>query len=449
MSSSKIVISIRDHKGSGKTNEYQRDAPIKYIHKYVITAPEEAIKVSLTKGTTTWFPNQISLGLTSKPTEDTMDAPDLEVEADHSGSKKDYSFAELSDFKLKGVKITFQLEEAELKPKVEFFFIFRRSNDKSCIGGYSVKRIKLSHRISLEGRVEGVSVDESAIEAGIVKPEEGKGKKSSHAEHRPRLSVDEYSSVHFLRKDYGLCTLKTERLSMEGINTPELYEPSQYISCPKTISELKTLFDEPSGDQEPLYMEFDSPGLATEYSEHRFLAALVVLRSPGYTRYITENDGKFYFIGHALPEKVYFDEKFWSTEGGTNKVPPDNENSNSEDEESVYSEEDDDDDEDDNDHEEDSDPSLEEGEEIDEDELGGGKSEESAEEDGLENDEIEEDDEDEENEDDSSSSSKKRKKMTAEDLIDDEASEDNETYETSPKKQKTQEVDDIDMFELE
>ncbi len=194
---STITIFTRDHKHSGNTNEYQRDTPVEYIQKYSFSAPDDTIKASLLKGTTSWFPNQISLGVTSKTDENILDAPEIAFEVDKGGSKKEASFTQLNECKIKGVRISFQLEALSALPIVELFITYRRAGNKATVRDVIIRRIKFSHRIVLDGEVSGLNVDEAVIKAGIVKAPTSPRIISEHADHRPprkrrRLLLDSH-----------------------------------------------------------------------------------------------------------------------------------------------------------------------------------------------------------------------------------------------------------------
>lgn len=431
---SKITIFTRDHKRSGNTNEYQKDTPIEYIQKYVFSAQNDPIKVSVTKGTTDWFPNQICLGVVSKTDENLMDAPDIEFEVDKSGSKKDTSFTQLDEFKVKGVRVTFQLEELCAHPVVEIFITYRRAGNKAHVRDVITRRIKFSHNIVMDGPVTGVTADETVVKAGIVKPdeEEPKEKVSSHSTHRPPLKEEECSSVRIFHKNYNICTISSPLLSAKGVHTDEEYDPEQYIACPRTVSKLENLFKDLSPDDAPLFVKFAPTALYLLYSEHRILAALSVVAGPCYSRFIAAYNGSIYFIGHSLPEDVRTEERYWEIEKNEVEIDSEEEDVSSS-EGSAYSGEGGEDD----DIDDEEDP-LDEGEGI-EDEAGDEiQEEESGEEDAIED-----------FDDTSSSSSKKRKRATVKDLIDDEASEDVDIDESLPKKRKKEEIEGDEVMELE
>ncbi len=428
---SKITIFTRDHKRSGGSSEYQKTEPIDYIQKYTFTAAPKGYttRVSLAKGTTTWFPNQISLGITSKTDDDIMDAPDIDFEIDKNGSKKDTSILQLNECKLKGVRINFQLDDPNSSPVLELFITYRRGGNKVLSREVIIRSIKLSHRIVMKGPIVGVSVDESVIKAGIAKREPEEKSKSEHSDHRPLQGEDDCNRVILSHKDYEICTISSPNLFANGSHAMDndKYEPEQYIACPRSVSELEDLLDHEATPAavNPLVIKLGSEVLKETYADHTFLAALFVIVGTCYARYITKHNDSIYFIGHVLPTKVQFEERFWALE--------------SDGLENISQEEDDDSDEEEfslkdnpaEEEEEDADELLGEGEGIDEDNIYDPI--ESRRGDVNEEDDIQDDDSDEEES--SSSSKKKRKRNTVEDFIDDEAEE-----ECVPKKKKVAEV---------
>lgn len=443
---SSITIFTRDHKSSGNTNEYQRDIPVEYIRKYSFKTSGEPVKVSVAKGTTSWFPNHISIGVTSKTDENILDAPEIEFEVDKEGSKKDTSLTRLNECKVKGIKISFQLDDICSMPVLELFITYRRAGNKATVRDVNIRRIKMSHRIVIEGPIEGVSVQDSVIKTGIVLANGPQKVASSHSDFRPDRKEDECSAVTIYTKKYGVCTVTSPQLKSNGTHTEDEYQPEQYIACPRSIPELEKLFV----NKQTLSVKFDTPSLEESYKGHRFLAALLVLVNTSYARYITEHEGRFFFVGHILPNPARFKERYWALDNHGIQVI---DNGESEEEEAEESEESDDDfcenpsesgDADADADAEDEDEPLHPGEDIEDDDNDEEADQPSSEGDDKEIDEIEED------EDDNSSNSSKKRKATVLELIDDEASEDNEIEKKARKRQKVADcTDDIEAMELE